>query len=58
MTADEIRFPLLLLIFCNIKLFFQHEAVSFSQLLNKIPRKRAPENVLTRVLKANFGLCF
>ena len=58
MTADNIRFPLLQVIFCNITLFVQPETMCFSQRLDRAHRKRAPEKVLTRISTANFGRCF
>ena len=54
MTAENIRFPLLLVIFFDITLLVQPEALCFSQLLNAIHGQSAPENVLT----ANFARFF
>ena len=55
MTADNIRFPLLL-VFCFIFLcyFFPPEAMCLSQFLNVIHWKSAPENVDRKILTTKF----
>ena len=58
MTAENIRFPLLLVIFLGITLLVQPEALCFSQLLNAIHGQSSPENVITRILTANFARFF
>ena len=60
MTADNIRFLMLLVrdsFIFNITLV-QSEVLGYSRLFNKIHRKSAPENVLTRFKRSKWGLFF
>ena len=58
MTAENIRFLLLLVIFFGITLLVQPEALTVNRVQKLRKAQGSPENVLTRILTANFARFF